>query len=457
MKTIKHSIALAIISSLVFDWTISAAENTKPNIVYIVVDELGYYQPGFMGNTEIKTPNLDRLAKDGIVFKNMLAGNPTCAPARCSLLTGKHSGHATIRSNGEDSIRAEEVTIAEVLKPAGYATGGFGKWGIGGRGSEGVPEKNGFDLFFGYYNQAHAHGYYPPYLIRNSVEVPQAGNHGGAKGQTYSAYVIHDEAKKWIREHAKEPFFAYLPYTLPHGPFAIPNNDPSLDVYEGKNLAKSELLCAAMTTLLDTQVGEIVALLKELGLEKNSLIIISGDNGKSGLFGGNKDPHSDLEFRGDKADLYEGGLRVPFLAYWPGTIPGGQTSDLLCYFPDMMATIADATGTKVPSDTDGLSILPTLIGEKAAGHPQAQHDYLYWEHKGWVAVQQNNWSLVKPSKSKIPELYNLADDPGQKKDLAAKNPEMLKTLMALAEKAHGPQRQGVFTTQELDARDKRAK
>ncbi len=433
------------------------AASAKPNIVYIVVDELGYFQPGFMGNPVIKTPHLDRLAKDGIVLKNMLAGNPTCAPARCSLLTGKHSGHASIRSNGESSMRAEEETIAEMLKKAGYATGGFGKWGIGGRGSEGVPEKNGFDVFFGYYNQAHAHTYYPSHLIRNSAEVPQAGNQGGQKGQTYSAYVIHAAAKKWIREHAKEPFFAYLPYTLPHGPFAIPDNDPSLDVYKGQGLKKDELLCAAMTTLLDTQVGEIVALLQELGLENNTLICLSGDNGKQGLFGGNKDPRSDFAFRGDKADLYEGGLRVPFLAYWPGKIPGGRISDHLCYFPDMMATLAEATGTQAPADTDGLSIWPTLVGEKGAAHPQAQHDYLYWEHKGWVAVRQNNWSLVKPGKAKSAELYNLADDPGQKINLADKNPELLKKLNALAEKAHAPQRQGTFTNRELDERDKRGK
>ncbi len=437
--------------------SIAVAADAKPNIVFILADELGYYQTGFMGSKVIKTPNMDRMAKDGIIMRNLLAGNATCAPTRCSLMTGKHAGHAAIRSNDGMSIRDEEVTIAEMLKQKGYATGGFGKWGIGGRGSDGVPEKNGFDLFFGYYNQAHAHSYYSPFLIRNSEEVPQAGNKGGRNGQSYSAYVIHDEAKTWIRENAERPFFAYLAYTLPHGPFAIPDDDPALDAYKGSGLKKDELLCAAMTTLLDTQIGEIQTLLQELGLEKNTLIMLSGDNGKEGLFGGNKDPDSDFQFRGDKANLYEGGVRVPFVAYWPGTIPGGQSSDHLCYFPDVMPTIAEATGTKLPADTDGISILPTLISERGAGHPQSQHDFLYWEHKGWQALRQNNWSLVKPTKSNQWELYDLADDPGQKADLAAKKPELLKRLTALAEHAHEPQRQGAYESRELDDRDKHSK
>lgn len=433
------------------------AVKEKPNIIYIMADEFGYYQPGFMGAKIIKTPNMDRLASEGIIMTNMLAGNASCSPTRCSLLTGKHPGHASIRSNGGFSIRAEEETIAEMLKKQGYATGGFGKWGIGGRGSEGVPEKNGFDVFFGYYNQSHAHSYYSPYLIRNSVEVPQEGNKGGLKGQTYSAYVIHDEAKKWIREHAREPFFAYLPYTLPHGPFAIPDNDPSFDIYKGKGLDKDDLLYAAMVTLLDTQIGEIVSLLNELGIEKNTLIMFSGDNGYGKTMGGNKDPNSAFEFRGEKSNLYDGGIRVSFFARWPEKIPGGRSSNHLCYFPDVMPTIAEAISAKIPTGLDGLSILPTLLGEKIVGQKQAQHDFLYWEHQNWMALRQNDWTLVKPPKSKEWELYNLADDPEQKNDLASKNLEMLKKLKALAEKAHEPQREGVYATHELDARDKSAK
>ncbi len=434
-----------------------AQEDASPNIIYIMADEFGYYQPGFMGSKVVKTPNLDRMANGGMIFRNMLAGNASCAPTRCSLMTGKHPGHAAIRSNQDHSIRAEEVTIAEVLKQKGYATGRFGKWSIGVRGSEGVPERNGFDLFFGYYNQAHAHSYYSPYLIRNSEEVPQAGNNGGRNGQTYSAYVIHNEAKKWIREHAKKPFFAYLPYTLPHGPFAIPESDPSLEVYKDHGLTKDDLRYAAMITLLDTQIGEIVAMLDDLGIEKNTLIFFSGDNGYGKTLDGNKDPNSSLVFRGEKANLYDGGLRVPFFAYWPGKISGGMTSNHLCYFPDVMPTIAEVTGTKAPDEADGISILPTLIGEKAAGHAQALHDYLYWEHLNWKALRQNAWTLVRGPKSKKWELYDLKSDPGQETDLSAEQPERLKRLIALAESANAPQRDGVYHTRELDLRDKQAK
>ncbi len=429
----------------------------KPNVIYIMADEFGYYQPGFMGAKIIKTPNLDRLASQGLVITNMLAGNASCSPTRSALMTGKHSGHGSIRSNGGYSIRSDEITIAEMLREQGYATGGFGKWGIGGRGSEGVPEKNGFDVFFGYYNQAHAHTYFPSYLIRNSQEVPQKGNRGGRSGKTYSQYVIHNAAKNWIREHAADPFFAYLPYTLPHGPFAIPDDDPSLEIYQEKDLTKDERLYAAMNTLLDTHIGEIVALLKELGIEKNTLILFSGDNGYGKTLGGNKSPDSEFEFRGEKSNLYDGGIRVPFIANWPSKIKAGQTSDFLCYFPDIMPTIAEATNAKVPADADGVSILPTLIGEEAAGHAQVQHDYLYWEHQNWRALRQRTWTLIKSPKSKTWELYDLQSDPEQKHDLAAMLPDRLKALVALAESAHEPQREGIYQSRELDDRDKHSK
>ncbi len=433
------------------------AAEVKPNIIYIMADEFGYYQPGFMGAKIIKTPNIDRLASQGLVMTNMLAGNASCSPTRSALMTGKHGGHGSIRSNGGYSIRAEEVTIAELLKEQGYATGGFGKWGIGGRGSEGVPEQNGFDVFFGYYNQAHAHTYYPSYLIRNSQEVPQVGNHGGRSGQTYSQYVIHDAAKHWIREQAGKPFFAYLPYTLPHGPFAIPDDDPSLAVYKDQKLTKDELLYAAMSSLLDTHIGEIVALLNEMGIFNNTLIFFSGDNGYGKTLGGNKSPDSDFEFRGEKSNLYDGGIRVPFFAYWPDKIPSGQRSDLLSYFPDVMPTIAEATGAKVPAETDGVSILPTLIGEKAAGHAQVKHDYLYWEHQNWQALRQDDWTLIKTPKSKNWELYNLQSDPGQKDDVSDQQLDRLRKLIKLVDAAHQPQREGIYDNHDFDLRDKHAK
>ncbi len=290
MKTL-NTLALKFVMLLLVTNTVGAAD--KPNVIYIMADELGYYEPGFMGGRNIRTPNLDRLAAEGMRFVNMFAGSSVCAPTRCCLLTGKHGGHASVRANGGGTpLRADETTIAAMLKPLGYATGGFGKWGCGGRGSTGVPEKHGFDLFLGYYDQVHAHTYYPPYLIRNSEEVPLVGNDGSANGKTYSQYVIHDAALRFIREHAqtKQPFFAYLPYTPPHGSFQIPDSDPAVVLYQDESWPADARRYAAMVTMLDRQVGEVIALLKELGIERDTLVFFSGDNGGADYFVTNEHP-----------------------------------------------------------------------------------------------------------------------------------------------------------------------
>jgi len=445
-----------------------AVRATKPNIVFIMADELGYYEPAFMGGKTIRTPNLDRMAAEGIRFNNLFAGSSVCAPTRCTFLTGKHSGHASVRSNGGGTpLRANETTIASMLKPLGYATGGFGKWGCGGRDSTGVPEKHGFDLFLGYYDQVHAHTYYPPYLIRNSEEVKLAGNNGGSAGKTYSAYVIHDAAMKFIRDNAKRPFFAYLPYTLPHGLFNIPDTDPAWALYKDQPWPEPARRYAAMVSLLDRQVGEVLALLKELGIESNTLVFFSGDNGGAdyfasaqyprGVHSANKNPQSGVEYRGNKGTLYEGGLRVPFIARWPGKIAPGRISDYLGYFPDLLPTIAEVTGARVPTDVDGISFLPELIGEQAAGHKQALHDYLYWEIGGWTAIRQGNWRAVKPPRRDAWQLYDVAVDPSESKNLAGVQPQVLSKLVALAAKAHEPVREGTFSRTDRHERDRRAK
>ena len=443
-----------------------ATESTKPNIVYIMADELAYFEPGFMGGKELHTPSMDRLAKSGIIMKNILSGGPNCAPARATLLTGKHCGHSSVRGNsGDNSIRTDEKTIAEILKPQGYAVGGFGKWGIGSRDSTGVPEKHGFDVFFGYLDQVHAHTYYPPYLIRNSEEFPLAGNKGGAKGTTYSQYVIHDAALKFIREQAsKGPFFAYLPYTPPHGPFAIPDEDPANEVYKDKPWSKEQKTFASMTTMLDRQIGDVLTLLKELDIEKNTLVFFSGDNGSQdrfadkshprGYFSGNKDPNGTMEFRGTKGGPYEGSVRVSFAVSWPGKIEPGRVSEHVGYFPDVLPTIAQAAGGSLPTDIDGISFLSELIGETASGNKQQQHDYLYWEHGNWVAIRQGDWRAVHPGK-KDWELYNLKSDPSESKDVAADHPEILNKLSALAKQAHEPMLAGTYTTRERADRDRR--
>ena len=446
----------------------ASAADKRPNIVYIMVDELGYFEPGFMGNRNIQTPNIDKIASAGMVFKNLFAGGSVCAPTRCCLMTGKHSGHTSVRTNGGGTpLRADEETIASMLKKQGYATGGFGKWGCGGRDSTGVPEKHGFDVFLGYYDQVHAHTFYPPYLIRNSEEVPLEGNNGGSQGKTYSQYVIHAEALKFIRQHAREPFFAYLPYTPPHANLDIPDDDPAWSLYKDKPWTEPARRYAAMVTMVDRQVGEVLALLKELGVEKDTVIFFSGDNGGQdrfasseyprGIHGSNKDPRTGAEFRGSKGSLYEGGLRVPFFAYWAGKIAPGQVSQHVGYFPDIMPTIAELTGAKAPTDLDGISIAPELLGSKAAGRPQAQHDYLYWETGDWTALRQGNWRAVRPKSNQPWQLYNIATDPSESTDVASSNTEVLERLKQLAQTAHQPAREGTFTSTDRHERDRRAK
>lgn len=458
---------LSVLSLLLATSVAVQAAERRPNIIYIMDDELGYYEPGFMGNPNIQTPNLDKMAKEGVTFKNLYAGSSVCAPTRCCFLTGKHAGHTSVRSNGGGTpMRAEEETIASMLKQKGYATGGFGKWGCGGRDSTGVPEKHGFDVFFGYYDQVHAHSYYPPYLIRNSEEVPLEGNHG-TDGKTYSHYVIYDAAKQFIREHAKEPFFAYLPFTPPHGNFSIPDSDPAWAIYKDKPWIESARRYAAMVTMVDRQVGELLAMLKELGIDDNTIVFFSGDNGGADYFSSkehprgvhlaNKNPQTGVEFRGAKGSLYEGGVRVPFIARWPGKIKSGSVSDYVGYFPDILPTISELTDTKAPADIDGVSIVPELLGEAAAGHAQVQHNYLYWEIGGWVAIRQGQWRAVKPSKGGAWELYDLASDPSESKNLAAAQPEIAARLIALATKAHEPAREGTFSATTRHERDRRAK
>jgi len=365
--------------------TETTAADRPPNIVFLMSDELAYYELSHMGNPYVHTPRIDRFAREGIRFTQALAGAPVCAPLRCSLMTGKHMGHASVRANdGGTPLRADEPTIASLLKQQDYATGGFGKWGAGGRDSTGVPEKHGFDVFFGYYDQVHAHSYFPPYLIRNSEEVKLPGNRGGRSGETYSHYAIMHEAIRFIRENKNRPFFCYLPITPTHGMYDIPADDPAWEQYRDDDWIKDPEIpqdvknYAAMVTMVDNNLGQVLDLLKELDLEDNTLVFFTGDNGGQdrfrskehprGFFGPNVNPKTGVAFRGGKGNLYEGGLRIPFLARWPGKIQAGRVSDLLCYQPDVLPTLAELTGTTPPADIDGISILPELLGAKAVGH-----------------------------------------------------------------------------------------
>lgn len=438
---------------------------SQPNIVYIMLDEWGYHEWSGAGHPIHQTPNIDRMAKEGMRFTQMLAGSCVCAPTRSTLMTGQHTGHTTVRGNGGTApIRHEDVTIAEVLAGAGYAAGGFGKWGLGDRGTSGVPERQGFDTFFGYYHQVHAHTYYPNYLVRNSEKVVLPGNTGHAfQGETFSQYLIHDEAKAFIRKHAgKTPFFAYLPYTIPHAFYGIPKDDPAYLRFKDRpwdapqhhrnpKVAPPDEAqrYAAFVALADRQIGEILSLLDELGIDDDTIVFLCGDNGANtsvfldgehpnGFFAPNVDPRVGTIFRGGKGDLHEGGLRVAYMVRWPGKIAADSVSDHLGYFPDVMPTLAALGGTEAPEEIDGISFLPTLLGE---GH-QPSHGNLYWEYRNQVAVREGRWKAVQNRKSQVWELYDLATDVGEQVNVASKNADVVARLASIAKKSRTEPRHG---------------
>jgi len=440
-----------------------AQQKEAPNIVYIMMDEWGYFEWSAMGHPILETPNIDNIAAEGMRFTQLLAGGNVCAPTRSALMTGLHTGHTTVRSNGSRvPLRVGEPTLARMLKDAGYATGGFGKWGLGDRGTTGVPEEQGFDQFFGYYNQSHAHTYYPRYLVRNSKRVDLPGNTDDLHhGETFSHSLIHKEGMQFIREHGtdEQPFFAYLAWTPPHGQWGMPEDDPAWLKYQNKVWdAKNQRgkhdaqIYAAMVEMVDRQIGEIVQLLKELGIDDETLIFICGDNGGQDYFKTKKHPHgflapnlnpqTGLRFRGGKGKFYEGGLRVPFIVRWPGKIKAGSVSDYLGYFPDVMPTLAELTGAVAREDTDGISFTPTLLGEATAGRRQEQHRFLYWQDPKWEAVRWGNWKAVRSKKSSIFELYDLSTDLGELNDVSGQNQEVLQRIKEFAQGAITPVRAG---------------
>ena len=401
------------------------AKGKKPNIVYIMLDELGYFELSFMGNKYIETPNIDHMTTEGMRFPQALAGGPVCAPTRCTLMTGQHTGHCTVRKNSQVwPMRAEDVTVAEVLKKAGYATGGFGK--------------HGFDIFFGYYNQTHAHSFFPNYLVRNGEKVPLAGNTGDYyKGEQFSHYLIFDESIKFIRDNKDRPFFCYCAWTPPHGQWGIPEDELAWLEFKDKpwpDVPKAAKVYAAMVKMVDRQIGQIFALLKELNIDENTIVFVCGDNGGRGGFGNFFDPNR--YFRGQKGNLYEGGLRIPMIVRWPGKIKAGVVNDHLWYFPDVMPTLAELAGIEPPDNIDGISIVPTLLGERAAGRRQKMHKFLYWEHQQQVAVRMGNFKAIKPGKNKPFELYDLSRDISEQNDIADEYPEILAKMKAYAKQSH---------------------
>lgn len=460
-----------------------AADSQKPNIVFILADDLGYREMGCFGQEKIKTPNLDRLAKQGMKLTQHYSGNAVCAPSRCVLLTGKHPGHAFVRANkstppeGQWPIPESEVTIAELMKRQGYVTGAFGKWGLGGPESTGRPLNQGVDRFFGYNCQAHAHSYYPSYLwdneehvaLKNVPEVPgHASLAKGAdpadpksydpfKGQDYAPDRIHEQALKFIRDHHEEPFFLYYPSVIPHVALHVPDEDlkPYLDLgwkdppftrgagYGYTPHFTPRAAYAAMITRLDRYVGNVLRTLDELGIADNTLVIFTSDNGTTHL-GQEVDYNffkSVGELRGLKGSLYEGGVRVPTVVRWPGKVAAGSSSDFVSGFEDWMPTLLDSLGAKsdVPNGVDGVSLLPTLLGEK-----QAERDYLYREfpsYGGQQTIRVGDWKAVRQGMTKgnlEVELYNLAEDIGESRNVAKEHPELVSKLTKMMSDVRTP-------------------
>ena len=421
--------------------------NKKPNIIFIMADDLGYRELGCYGQQKIKTPNVDRMAVEGMRFTDYYTGSAVCAPARCNLMTGMHGGHAYVRNNSEvggwESFRgqiplpAETVTIAELLKQRGYATGAFGKWGMGGVGSTGDPLNQGFDRFFGYNCQRHAHNLFPNFLVSDRGKVTLEGNTRGLTGQTYGPQAIADELLKFIRENKDKPFFAYYPTVIPHLALQAPQED--IDRYKGKwpdppYAGKSYLphptprACyAAMISFLDRQVGRVMKLLKELDLDDNTAVFFTSDNGTTYLKG-----QVDYEFfesvgklRGLKGSLYEGGIRVPMVVRWPGKIrPGTKSAHAAAHY-DVLATLAEIAGTERRDDTDGTSFVPTLLSSLGQKEPE----YLFWDFAGYggqLAVRMGKWKGIKQDVRKNPdapaELYDLENDISESRNVAKDYP-----------------------------------
>lgn len=421
----------------------SATAARLPNIIYVMVDDMGRADIGPYGQQVIKTPHLDRMAREGIRFTDVYTGASVCAPSRSVLMTGQHLGHTRVRGNSGMSggvldhnkarrvpLEPEDVTVAEVLKARGYITGMTGKWGLGEPGSTGEPNLKGFDEWFGFLNQNHAHTHYPDYLWRNQQKVTIEGNLNGKRTQ-HTHELFTNFAFDFIRRRQDQPFFLYLAYTLPHQEMAVPDLGP----YADKPWKEEEKIHAAMIHLIDQDMGRLFGLTKELGIDEHTIVFFCSDNGGARRYDGRFDSNAPL--RGAKGDVYEGGLRTPMLVRWPGRIPAGATSDLPWYFADVLPTLADLADASLPPGIDGVSVLPSVLGQR-----QELDRMLYWEqYSGGFqqAVRRGNWKGIRRDGTPaVFELYDLARDPGETRDVARANPEVVRQMEAFMKTAHVP-------------------
>jgi arylsulfatase A-like enzyme len=414
----------------------------RPNILFILADDLGYGDLGCYGQSQIQTPNLDRLAADGMRFTQAYAGATVCAPSRCCLMTGKHTGHATVRGNKkpEVGLRADEPTVASLLKGAGYRTALFGKWGLGGPGTGSVPNTRGFDEFYGYLDQQHAHNSYPEHLWDNQNEVMLTGNWFWQKKQ-FSNDLFTARALGFLEnQSAADPFFLYLPYTIPHANNELGTvqangmENPDFGPYGSKAWPEVEKTFAASITRMDSDIGRVLTLLDKRGLSENTLVLFSSDNGP------HKEGNHDAKFfessggvRGTKRELTDGGIRVPAMARWKRRIRPGQVSQAPWAFWDILPTACELAGVASPKGIDGHSIVPTLMEGKTVAR-----DYFYWEfHEGGFAqaIRKDNWKLIRQKPKFELELYDLATDPMERRNLAAERKDITQTLLPLFREA----------------------
>jgi arylsulfatase A len=474
----KPHISVALCTSLaIVSCGQKAKEKPLPNIVFILADDLGYSDLSCYGQTKFSTPNIDRLAQQGMLFRHHYAGCTVSAPSRSCLMTGLHTGHTPIRGNkgwdpeGQWPLPANSYTVAEMVKARGYTTGAFGKWGLGFVNTEGDPNSQGFDEFYGYNCQSLAHNYYPDHLWHNHEKIFIHENDSSNTG-AYSPDLIHQKALQFIEQNKDKPFFLFYPTTIPHAELSAKKE--YIDIFRGRfepeksyrgtddgpgfrlgaygSQAEVHAAFAAMVTELDDYIGEIIAKLTELGLDNNTIVIFSSDNGPH-LEGG-ADPdyfNSNGPLRGYKRDLYEGGIRTPMIIKWPAKVKAGSVSEHISAFWDIMPTLAEITGTQAPEGIDGISFLPELTGKK-----QKQHEYLYWEfHEqgGKTAVRMGDWKAVKIDVDKVPqgatELYNLSTDKGETRDISESNPEIVKKMEELMKDAHMPSKVFPFAFEAL--------
>jgi arylsulfatase A-like enzyme len=432
---------------LVADEAIAAP---RPNIIFILADDLGYGDLGCYGQKIIQTPHLDRMAAQGMKFTQFYAGSTVCAPSRSVLMTGQHLGHTRVRGNaGPDNaaaqmLRDSDVTLAEALKQAGYATALIGKWGLGTPGDEGVPNKQGFDYFFGYLSQHHAHNHFPDFLWRNDQKVPlpnecipvgAAGGGYATKRVKHAGDLFFEEAEAFVEKNRSQPFFLYLALVTPHA-----NNERSKELGDGqevpdygpyadKDWHSSLKGQAAMITRMDAGIGNLLKKLQQLGLDEKTLVMFSSDNGPHKEGGPNYDPDffdANGPLTGLKRSLTDGGIRIPFLARWPGRVKAGVVSPHVGYFGDMMTTFAELAGAKAPGKLDSLSLVPTLLGTPG----QRSHEYLYWEfYEGGVSqavLLEGRWKGIRLKRTDAPlQLFDLATDLAEHNDLAASHPEIV--------------------------------